>query len=65
MGKGSTVAKNKYNLKAYDRINLTVLKGRKEAIQAVAERTGKSINGYIKDAVSAKYEADTGEKIDL
>lgn len=65
MGKGSTVAKNKYNLKAYDRINLTVLKGRKGAIQAVAEKHGKSINGYIKDAVSAKYEADTGEKIDL
>ncbi len=65
MGKVSTAAKNRYNSKAYDRINLTVLKGRKEAIQAAAVDKGKSINGYIKDAIQAQYEADTGEKIEL
>ncbi len=65
MGKASTIAKNKYNLKAYDRINLTIPKGRKADIQAVAEEQGESINGYIKKAVAVKYAADTGKEIEL
>ncbi len=65
MGKASTIAKNKYNLKAYDRINLTIPKGRKADIQAIAEEQGESINGYIKKAVAVKYAADTGKEIEL
>lgn len=65
MGKTSTESKRKYNEKAYDRINLTVKKGTKQALQEAAKDKGKSINGYIKNAVQARYEADTGEKIDL
>ena len=42
-----TVANNKYNEKAYDRINLTVKKGNKEKIQAAATAAGESVNGYI------------------
>lgn len=38
---------NIYNAKAYDRINLTVEKGKKEIIKAHAEAKGESVNGYI------------------
>ena len=37
MGKTSSAVKNKYNAKAYDRINLTMPKGKKEVIQNHAE----------------------------
>ena len=43
--------KNQWQTANCDRINLVV--------------KGKSINGYIKDAIQAQYEADTGEKIEL
>lgn len=38
---------NDYIAKVYDRINLTVEKGKKEVIKAHAEATGESVNGYI------------------
>lgn len=44
-------ATNKWIAKAYDRINLTVTKGRKEIIQAHAEATGESVNGFINRAI--------------
>ena len=56
---------NKYISKAYDRINLTVKKGGKNAIQEAASDKGESINGYIKSALKAAYVADTGKEIEL
>lgn len=47
MGKTSAAAKNRYNDKAYDRINLTVKKGDKEKIQVCALEHGESVNAYI------------------
>lgn len=47
MGKTSAAVKNRYNEKAYDRINLVVPKGQKEVIKAHAESKGESLNGYI------------------
>lgn len=44
-------ATNKWIAKAYDRINLTVPKGRKEEIQAFAAVTGESVNGFINRAI--------------
>ena len=38
---------NEYNAKAYDRIALSVKKGRRDAIRAHAAANGESINGYI------------------
>ena len=38
---------NRYISKAYDRINLTVPKGKKVAIQNRADALGESVNGYI------------------
>lgn len=65
MGKTSTDSKRKYNEKAYDRVNLTVKKGTKQALQEAARSKGESINGYIKSAVKARYKAETGEDIEL
>lgn len=65
MGKTSTASKQKYNEKAYDRINLTVKKGMKQSLQEAAKESGESINGYIKTAIQSRYKADTGEEIDL
>ena len=38
---------NKYIANAYDRINLTVPKGKKNEIKAHAESRGESVNAYI------------------
>lgn len=48
MGKTSAAVKNRYNTKAYDRINFVVPKGYKERILEVAKARGESVNGYIK-----------------
>lgn len=65
MGKTSAAVKNRYNEKVYDRIALTVKKGGKTALQDVASGKGESINGYIKNAVQARYKADTGNDVEL
>ena len=58
-------ANAKYNAKAYDRIQLVVRKGQKQALQDIAEQQGQSLNGYTKQALQAKIKADTGQDIDL
>lgn len=40
-GTSQTKAKNKYNAKTYDRVNLTVLKGKKGIINEIAEKKAK------------------------
>lgn len=47
MGERKAKWQNDYIARTYDRINLTVPKGRKEEIQAEAERRGQSVNGFI------------------
>ena len=47
MGKTSSAVKNKYNAKAYDRINLVVKKGKKEIITEHAKKNSESVNAYI------------------
>ena len=61
MGKASTRAQNKYIAKAYDRINLTVPKGKKEAITAHAEKQGESVNGFINRAITEAMERESGD----
>lgn len=46
-------AVNKYMAANYDRINLTVPKGRKSAIEARAKEQGESVNGYINGLIRA------------
>lgn len=38
---------NQFIANAYDRINLTVPKGQRDAIKAHAESLGESVNGYL------------------
>lgn len=49
-------ANNRYTAKAYDRIQLVVPKGRKEAVEAHAKAKGESINGLV----NALLRADMG-----
>lgn len=51
MSKTSSAVKNRYNDKAYDRINLVVLKGKKDVIKAYAESNGESVNAFINRAI--------------
>ena len=44
-----TVANNKYNNKAYERINLVIKKGNKEKIKQAADGVNMSVNGFIND----------------
>lgn len=58
ISKAQQKATNRYIAKAYDRINLTVPKGEKEAIQAHAEKKGESVNGFIGRAIRETIERD-------
>ena len=59
-GKTSAKAKNTWIAKAYDRINLTVAKGRKAVIQAHAQAQGESVNGFVNRAIDETMERDKG-----
>ena len=50
---------NKYNTKAYDRINIAVPKGEKETIKTHANSKGESLNGFINRAIHETIERDT------
>lgn len=52
-GRTSAASHNKYNAKAYDRINLVVRKGQKEQIQEYAKEKGMSLNAYINALIQA------------
>lgn len=58
MGKPSTAAQNRYIAKAYDRVNLTLPKGRKEEVKAHAEQRGESLNGFIQRAIDETMKRD-------
>ena len=49
---------NRYVKANYDRINVTMDKGRKEILRQAAEKYGLSINGYINMAIAEKMEKD-------
>lgn len=58
MGTARTRAQNKFIAKAYDRVNLTMPKGKKETIQVHAEARGESVNGFINRAIDQTMERD-------
>ena len=62
VSKAQQKAVNKYMKEKYDRINLTVPKGRKEIIQAHSEARGESVNGFINRAISETMERDNTAK---
>ena len=60
-GKTSAKSKNEWIAKAYDRINLTVPKGRKAELQAIAERHGQSVNGFINGLIDKAMECEQAQ----
>ena len=56
--KAQQKAVNNYMAANYDRINLTVEKGRKEIIKAHAEARGESVNGFINRAIENQMDID-------
>lgn len=54
MGRTSSAAKKRYNIKAYDRIELVVPKGQKASITAAAQEVGESVNMFVQKALLAR-----------
>ncbi|MBS4881260.1 MAG: hypothetical protein KH138_13360 [Firmicutes bacterium] len=55
-----TAYQNEFIKQAYDRINLTVPKGRKAELQALAKAQGKSVNGLLNDLIDQVLDLDRG-----
>ena len=54
-------AVNKYVKENYDRINVNMPKGRKEAVKAHAEAKGESLNAFINRAILETMERDAAK----
>lgn len=59
--KAQQKAVNKYMSANYDRINLTVPKGRRDKIKAHAEAHGESVNGFIGRAIDETMDRDSAQ----
>lgn len=60
--KANQRAVNKYVKNNYDRINVTMPKGKKDTIQAHAEASSQSVNAYINAAIDSRMgQEGTGE----
>lgn len=53
----------KYSKAHYDTVFVRIKKGSKSLIESAAREKNESINGYIKNALKARYEAETGNGI--
>lgn len=58
ISKAQQKAVHKYVKANYDRMELTVPKGQKDAIKAHAEARGESVNGFVNRAISETIERD-------
>lgn len=58
MGTSATRAKNRYNAKMYERLNIVIKTGEKEKIKQRAEKLGKSVNAYITDLIYEDMEKE-------
>lgn len=56
---GKTQYKNQWQKENVDRVNLTMPKGRKEAVKAHADSKGESVNGFINRAIVETMERDS------
>lgn len=58
ISKSNQKAVNKYVKNNYDRINVTMPKGKKDDIKTHAEAQGESVNAFINRAISNQMEQD-------
>lgn len=61
MAKKQTEWTRSYNEKAYDRLAITIPKGRKEAVEAHADSKGLSVNGLVNNLLRADMGLTEGE----
>lgn len=61
ISKSQQKATNKWIANNYDRVNLTVPKGKKDIIKAHAESRGESVNSFINRAIDETIERETEE----
>ncbi len=59
---GDTKKKNEWIADKLDRINLTMLKGKKEKVKAHAERQGESVNSFINRAIDETIDRDKSKE---
>lgn len=60
VSKAQQASVNKYVKSNYDRINVTMPKGEKDAIQKCAAAHGESVNGFIVRSIRERMERDVG-----
>lgn len=60
--KANQRAVNKYVKNNYDRINVTMPKGKKDTLKAHAEITGESVNAFINRAIDETMSRDQEKK---
>ena len=63
ISKAAQRAVNKYMKENYDRVNLTMPKGKKEELQIQAANRGMSVNAYINTAIDEKMERDKVQNV--
>ena len=61
VSKAQQKAVNKYMAANYDRVNVTMPKGKKDVIKAHAETRGESVNGFIGRAIDAALSGSTAQ----
>ena len=57
----SNEVKRRYNEKVYDRLQLVVPKGKKDAIRDFATAKGESLNGFVNRAIDETIEREKEE----
>ena len=60
VSKAQQASVNKYVKANYDRINVTIPKGRRDVIKAHADARGESVNGFINRAIDETMQRDSG-----
>lgn len=60
--KAQQASQNKWISKNYDRVNLTLPKGRKAELQAHAAKQGESLNGFVNRAITEQVKRDTAHQ---
>lgn len=60
--KAAQRAVNKYMRENYDRVNLTMPKGKKDAVQIHAAQRGESVTAFINRAIDETMEREDANK---
>ena len=55
---GERVTADQYNKEKYEDLRVRVPKGKKEILQAYVKEHGKSLNGFINEAIDEKMQRD-------